>query len=259
MRSAQHTTHNSKHITAYQADLHIHTLLSPCGELEMIPPLIIEAAKTARLDIIGIADHNSCENTKAVIDAAAGSGIRVLPGLEVQSVEGVHLLCLFDQVSQAEAMQESVYGSLVSMTGTYKHTQEQFVVDSEGEFIRYCDRHIALPTTMDIDEVYERVRDIGGIMIPSHIDRQSTGMIDVLAMIPDSPDFDAFEISVNMAPDQARCAFPSVGDKPIIQNSDSHWLAAIGQRRTIFHLEHRNVGEIKMACRSEFGRRVENA
>jgi hypothetical protein len=246
-------------IQAYQADVHIHTLLSPCGELEMIPPLIIEAAKTAKLDIIGITDHNSCENAGAVIKAAEGSGIRVVPGLEVQSVEGVHLLCLFDQVSQAEAMQESVYTSLVSMTGTYKYTQEQFVVDSEGEFIRYCDRQIALPTVMDIDDVYDSVIDIGGIMIPSHIDRQSTGMIDVLAMIPDSPDFDAFEISVNMTPDQARCSFPSVGGKPIIQSSDAHWLSAIGQLRTVFHLEHRNVDEIKMACRGENGRRVENA
>lgn len=251
--------HSAQHITAYYADLHIHTLLSPCGELEMIPPLIIEAAKTAKLDIIGIADHNSCENVRAVIKAAEGSGIRVLPGMEVQSVEGVHLLCLFDQVDQAEDMQESVYGSLVRMAGSYLFSKQQFVVDSEGEFIRYCHRHIALPTTMDIDEVYERVSSIGGIMIPSHIDRQSTGMIDVLAMIPGSPDFDALEISMNIMPDQARQKYPSVGDKPIIQNSDAHWLAAIGQRRTIFHLQHRNVGEIKMACRRKGGRRVENA
>lgn len=248
-----------KIIQAYQADLHIHTLLSPCGDLEMIPPLIIEAAKTARLDIIGIADHNSCENAGAVIEAAQGSGIRVLPGLEVYTVEGVHLLCLFDHVDQAQAMQEIVYAALVSTAGTYKHTQEQFVVNSEGEFIRYCDRQIALPTTIDIDDIYDHVTDIGGIMIPSHIDRISTGMIDVLAMIPDSPDFDALEISINMTPDQARCAFPSVGEKPIVQNSDAHWLGAIGQRRTIFHLEHRSVGEIKMACRGENGRGVENA
>ncbi|MCE5323983.1 PHP domain-containing protein [bacterium] len=259
MRSAQQITHNSKRIKAYQADLHIHTLLSPCGELEMIPPLIIEAAKAARLDIIGIADHNSCENAGAVIEAAKSSGIRVMPGLEVQSVEGVHLLCLFDLVDQAEAMQAVVYESLVNMAGNYLFSEQQFVVDSEGEFIRHCNKHIALPTTMDIDEVYQRVSSIGGIMIPSHIDRKSTGMIDVLAMIPDSPDFDALEISINMTPDQARCAFPSVGDKPIIQNSDAHWLDAIGQRRTILHLEHRNVGEIRMACRGEHGRRVENA
>jgi hypothetical protein len=234
-----------------EADLHIHTLLSPCGELEMIPPLIVEAAKMAGLDLIAVADHNSCENAGAVIKAAEGSGIRVLPGLEVQSVEGVHLLCLFDNLEQAQAMQEFVYSSLINMAGTYKYTEEQFVVDSEGEFIGYCDKFIALPTSMDIDEVYERVTLLGGIMIPSHIDRQATGIIDVLAMIPETPDFDAFEISANITPSEA--------SKPIFQNSDAHWLAAVGQRRTILHMQHRNVSEIKMACRGESGRRVENA
>jgi len=246
-------------MTHYAADLHIHTLLSPCGELEMMPPLIIEVAKMAGLDLIGIADHNSCENAGAVMQAAEGSGIKVLPGMEVQSVEGVHLLCLFDSLVQAEAMQEAVYSSLINLAGTYKYIEDQFVVDSEGEFLKYCEKYIALPTSMDIDEVYERVMDIGGIMIPSHIDRQATGIIDVLGMIPETPDFDAFEISANITPADARLKIPSVGTKPLIQNSDAHWLNAIGQRRTIFHMEHRNVSEIRMACRSENGRRVQNA
>ncbi|MCE5314535.1 MAG: PHP domain-containing protein [Armatimonadota bacterium] len=249
----------SNHIKAYRADLHIHTLLSPCGELEMMPPLIIEAAKMAGLDLIGIADHNSCENAGAVMKAAEGSGVRALPGLEAQSVEGVHLLCLFDRLDQAEAMQKSVYANMIPFRGNYKYTGEQFVVDSEGEFLRYCERHIALPTSMDIDDIYGRVTRIGGIMIPSHIDRQATGIIDVLAMIPQTPDFDALEISANITPRDARIRFPSVGSKPLFQNSDAHWLSAIGSRRTILHMEHRTVGEIKQACRGIDGRRVENA
>ncbi len=96
-------------VQRYEADLHIHTLLSPCGEIEMIPSLIIEAAARAGLDIIAIADHNSCENAGAVIEAAEDSGVRVLPGLEVQSVEGVHLLCLFDEIDQAHGLQDLVY------------------------------------------------------------------------------------------------------------------------------------------------------
>ena len=91
-------------LNAYGADLHIHTLLSPCAELEMIPSLIIEMALMAGLDIIGIADHNSCENAAAVMEAGAGSAVKVLPGLEVQSVEGVHFLCLFDALDAGAAI-----------------------------------------------------------------------------------------------------------------------------------------------------------
>ncbi|MCE5198198.1 MAG: PHP domain-containing protein [Armatimonadota bacterium] len=253
-------TQDAGRTTPYNADLHIHTLLSPCGEIEMIPPLIVEAAKVAGLDVIAIADHNSCENAAAVMRAAEGSGIRVLPGMEVQSVEGIHLLCLFDEIEQAEALQEAVYGSLISLPGgAYRYSEEQFVVDWEGEFVKYCEKRIALPTSMDIDEVFERVAKIGGIMIPSHIDRQGTGIIDILGMIPETPDINGLEISRNITPDEARVRFPSVGNRPIFQNSDAHWLSAIGERHTILHMAHRNVSEIKLACRGVGGRRVENA
>ena len=38
----------------FWVDLHIHTLLSPCGELEMGAPEIVERAREAGLDVIGI-------------------------------------------------------------------------------------------------------------------------------------------------------------------------------------------------------------
>ena len=96
-------------------------------------------------------------------------------------------------------------------------------------------------------------------MVPSHIDRQSTGICGVLGMLPETPDFQAVEISANISPNDARLRYPSVGSRPILQSSDAHWLSAIGEHRTTFHLEHRNVGEITLACRGEGGRRVQNA
>jgi len=243
----------------YRADLHIHTLLSPCGEIEMIPNLIIEAAQEAGLDIIGIADHNSCENAGAVMEAAIGSGIKALPGLEVQSVEGVHLLCLFDSIEQAEEMQHVVYKALPRIEVTAKLYEQQMVVDYRAEFVNFCTIPISVPTSLEIDEVFERVYALGGILIPSHIDRLETGMCGVLGMLPDSPEFEAVEISKNITPDAARERYPSVGDRPIFQNSDAHWLSAIGECRTLLEIEHRTISEIRLACRSEGGRRVINA
>lgn len=258
-------------IQRYQADLHIHTLLSPCGEIEMIPSLIIEAAVRAGLDIIGIADHNSCQNAEAVMAASAGSSVRVLPGLEAQSMEGVHLLCLFDTIDQANAMQESVYAAIPSpspggngrgegaASRLAKTFQEQLIVDSQDEFVGYCEKPLSLPTLMSIDDIWELVENLNGILIPSHIDRRSTGLCDVLGMLPESPDFPAVEISHNMTPLEARTAYPSISNRPILCNSDAHWLTAIGERRTMFYLEHRTVSEISMACRGENGRRVGHA
>ena len=44
---------------AYRADLHVHTCLSPCGELEMLPRAIVARALELGLDILGICDHNA--------------------------------------------------------------------------------------------------------------------------------------------------------------------------------------------------------
>ena len=48
-------------------------------------------------------------NAEAVIQASAGSGIHVLPGMELQSREEVHLLCLFDTVRQCREWQDEVF------------------------------------------------------------------------------------------------------------------------------------------------------
>jgi len=246
-------------IREYWADLHIHTLLSPCAELEMLPSLIVEVAQTAGLDIIGIADHNSCENAAAVIEAAKGSSVKVFPGIEVNSLEGIHLLCLFDTVDQAMKLQDRVYEKLIRLDAASRYYKQQMVVDSSDEFIRYLEEPIALPTTMDINEAYDLVNELNGIIIPSHIDRHEMGLCGVLGMVPEVPDFIGVEISRNLTEEEARNRYPSIGNRAIFRDSDAHWLGAIGERRTALHLAHRTVEEIKLACRRVDGRRVGDA
>lgn len=246
-------------MTRYSADLHIHTLLSPCAEIEMIPSLIVEAARIAGLDIIGIADHNSCENADAVVEAARGSSVKVLPGMEVQSVEGVHLLCLFDSVEQAEQMRETVYDRLPNIAVSERQYKQQMVVDSVADFVKYVTKPISLPTSMEIDEVFERAYTLGGILIPSHIDRHETGLCGVLGMLPETPVFEAVEVSQNITTQEARAKYPSIGPLPVFHGSDAHWLSAIGERRTMLYMESRTVEEIRLACRGEGGRRVADA
>lgn len=251
--------HDAPRATAYQADLHIHTLLSPCGEVEMLPSLIVECAVRAGLDIIGIADHNSCENAGAVMAAAEGSGLKVLPGMEACSLEGVHLLCLFDTLEQAQGLQCEVYRALPDVPGASRFFEQQMVVDCDDEFVSYCRRGLSLPSGLDIARIHEITSELGGIVIPSHIDRSGTGICDVLGMLPEEPVFGAVEISANITPDQARERFPSVGSTSLIMNSDAHWLSAIGARRTVFHIMRRNTAEIAMAFRGEEGRGISYA
>ena len=38
------------------ADLHVHTVLSPCAEVEMIPPLIVQRALALGLGLIAVTE-----------------------------------------------------------------------------------------------------------------------------------------------------------------------------------------------------------
>ena len=80
----------------YRADLHIHTVLSPCGDLEMSPVNIVQKAKERSLNILGISDHNSTLHAPLIKKLAAKEGILVLMGAEVTTKEEVHCLCFFE-------------------------------------------------------------------------------------------------------------------------------------------------------------------
>src|SRR5512138_177441 len=96
----------------FRADLHVHTVLSPCADVAMIPPLIVQTALEKNIDLIAITDHNASANVGAVQQAAEGTNLTVLPGMEVQSREDVHLLTLFENIAQLEAWQEQVDAAL---------------------------------------------------------------------------------------------------------------------------------------------------
>ncbi len=47
---------------------------------------------------------------------------------------------------------------------------EQFVVDETGEFIRSDPRLLLTSTNFSIDEIFERVNALGGLVIPAHVE-----------------------------------------------------------------------------------------
>lgn len=66
-------------LRCFQADLHVHTCLSPCADLTMSPMRIADRARSEKLDMLGICDHNSAENVRA----AARAGKKGSPSFPV--------------------------------------------------------------------------------------------------------------------------------------------------------------------------------
>jgi len=76
-------------------DLHIHSCLSPCGDDTMSPANIIGMASLIGLDVLALTDHNSCKNCAPTISLGQSAGILVIPGMELTTIEEVHVICLF--------------------------------------------------------------------------------------------------------------------------------------------------------------------
>ena len=237
----------------FRADLHVHTVLSPCAEIEMLPPLIISEAKIRGIDLIAITDHNASANITAVQKAALGSGITVLPGMELQTKEEVHVICIFDTIDQIIQFQIIVDQKLPSIKNRPDFFGDQLVVDENGDFIRKEEQLLITSTALSLNEAYHLVDEIGGIFIPAHVNRKANGLLEILGFVPDDIPILALEISKHISPKEAKEKYPQINMFEIIQNGDVHRLSEfIGT--TIFEIENPSISEIKLALKSEGNR-----
>ena len=221
----------------------------------MIPPLIVQKALELQIDIIAITDHNASANVSAVQKAAQGTTLKVLPGMEVQSREDVHLLCLFEKLKDLEIWQLAVDESMPDTPNHAEFFGEQYIVAEQGEYIRTEPRLLLTSTRFSIDEIFERVNALGGLVIPAHVERTTYGLFPTLGLLSDQWPILGFEISRHTTPEQARMNFPSIGSYPLIQNGDVHRLDEfIGS--TIFMIEEPTIKEIRKALKSEDHRKV---
>ncbi|MBC7259821.1 MAG: PHP domain-containing protein [Chloroflexi bacterium] len=239
----------------FLADLHIHTVLSACAEVEMIPPLIVRRACRLGLGIIAVTDHNACANAEAVIRAADGTGLAVLPGMELQTREEVHLLCLFDTVEQCGQWQEEVWRALPPLANREEFFGPQYVVDAEGEWVRTEERLLAASADIGLERAVARVHALGGLAIPAHVDRPSFSLLANLGMVPANLGADALEVTARFQPEAGFSQWPELRAWPLVVNGDAHRLSEI-RNRTLFKVAAPTVYELSLALRGVEGRKV---
>ena len=239
----------------FRADLHVHTVLSPCAEVEMIPPLIVQEALERQIDIIAITDHNASANVAAVQKAAHGTTLPVFGGMEVQTREDVHLLCLFDHTETLANWQALVDSALPNLKNNAEFLGEQFIVDEEGNFIRSEPRMLLTSTHFSIDEIFNKVNALGGLVIPAHVDRNSYGLFPTLGLLSPNWPILSLEISRHISPEKAASLYPFIKNTPLIQSGDVHRLDEF-LGKTIFTIDQPSLAEIRMAFRNESQRTV---
>ena len=199
-------------------DLHIHSCLSPCANLEMSPSEIVKRAVAAGMDGIALTDHQSARNTPAIAECARRAGLACLFGLEVCTAEEVHTLALFDTVEQALAMTDWVYAAMPKRVNDPDTFGDQPVVTWDDDIVELEWRILAMGCRRTIPETAAKCRELGGLYVAAHIDRPNFSVYSQLGAIPDGC-FDAVELS--RTADESEW-LPKAQGYAVTRSSDAH-------------------------------------
>lgn len=209
-------------------DLHIHSCLSPCGDGDMTPNNIINMARLAELDIIALTDHNACGNCSAILQAAEGSGLVVLPGMELCTAEEAHVVCLFPTLTAAFAFEQRIRPALPSVPNRPDIFGEQLLMDAGDNVVGRENVLLTTACAIPVDDVPALARSLGGTAFPAHIDRPSYSVTAALGDIP-PVGFRAAEITPAGDVEQMKTLYPSIADMPLLLDSDAHYLHQISE------------------------------
>lgn len=175
-----------------RADLHLHSCVSPCGDLLMSPATIVKTLKEKNISLAALTDHNTAMNCPAFSKCCAAAGIAALYGMEAQTAEELHVLCLFPVLETAMEFCASWYDSLPDIPNNPEKTGDQVYVDDNDEIVGEVEKYLITSAPYTLDECAAKVHKLGGLVIPAHVDRPAFSMMSQLGTIVEG-DWDALE------------------------------------------------------------------
>lgn len=238
------------------ADFHIHTLLSPCAEIEMTPHHIVMRAAQYGVDAVAITDHNASANAAAAVEAAKNYGVKVFPGMEVECREEAHIVVLFDTLEQLAAWQKIVDANMSGLKNNAERFGAQFIVDDDNNFIAEEERMLLGPLKLPAAEVIQKVNAMGGMAIAAHVDRPSYSLLMQLGFLPSDMGLAAAEISLagirELKEQKLKLA---LGGLNYVTDSDAHMMDSfINGPKNLITVKSLTVAELKLALAAEDGR-----
>ena len=222
-------------------DLHIHSALSPCADDNMTPSNIVGFAKLQGLDAVAIADHNAIANVKVAMDVGAAFDVVVVPAMELQTAEDIHILCLFEKFDDLQSFYNSIdFTNLQNRTEIFG---EQWIMDEDDNVIATEPRMLLVASEISVEDVTSLAKQYNGIAIAAHIDREENGMVAILGTVTE--DFSVVEISPTAT--DSVCVYCQ--GKKVITNSDAHVLEDIGKAQGQLEVAERSARGILQALR----------
>lgn len=219
----------------YYYDLHIHSCLSPCGDSDNTPNNIAGMASLCELDIVALTDHNSCKNCPSFFKAAEKYGIIPIAGMELTTSEDIHVVCLFEHLSDAVKFDEYVQSKRKAIKNKPDIFGEQTILDENDEVIGYIDELLISASFISIEDVHRIVSKFNGISYPAHVDRDANGAVAILGTLPDCG-FEFYEIHNRDRIDEFSAKYSIPKDRFIV-SSDAHYLTDMRDREFSFEID----------------------
>ena len=214
----------------YYYDFHIHSALSPCSDDDMTPCNIVNMAKIKGLDAIAVTDHNTIGNVRSAMLAGEKAGVLVIPGMEIETSEEVHLLTLFPSLEAAADAEKIIKNSLPGIKNNEKIFGNQLLFDENDNIIGSESQMLITATRLGIYEACRLVKEYGGAVIPAHVDRHSYSVITNLGFLPEDLPVSTVEISSSMTEIDEFIRNKKLEKYNVIRNSDAHNLWSISER-----------------------------
>lgn len=211
-------------------DLHIHSCLSPCAEDDMTPAAVVGLARLAGAEIVAVTDHNSALNLPAAKAAAEAYGVRLIPGIEVNTEEEIHLLCYFPNLESAMEMSERIYSVLPDFPYDPNIWGRQIVMDEDDRELHCVDKLLTGAAAMNIYEAKALCEALGGMAVPAHAEKDSYSLLSVMGFCPEDLDFKAYELKDPEKYEELVTRGLLMPERTVFCSSDAHNRESIGSR-----------------------------
>ena len=215
----------------YAVDLHLHSCLSPCGDMDMTPNNIVNMAYLKGLELIAVTDHNTAGQLPAVKAVADAVGIGLVPGLELTTREEAHMLAYFRTVEEALDFSKEIYPHLPPIKNKASLFGRQVYMNEDDEETGEEPIHLLSALDLSVNRLFEMVTGRGGLAIPAHINRGANGILQALGFLPPDIPFPALEVTTGLP-----LPHKGIPDVKQLHSSDAHYLENMFERQEFLEL-----------------------
>jgi PHP family Zn ribbon phosphoesterase len=232
----------------FLADLHIHSVLSPCGGLEMSPRAVVDRLVSLGINWMAITDHNSLANCPAYASVAHSAGMNFTWGVEMQTQEEIHLLVYFDAAGSAREFGKALYDSLLPINNDPDFFGDQVIIDENENITGMEQKALVNSSVWDLATAVSMARGFEGYCVPAHIDASANSILGQLGFLPDDPKFDLLGITAGLDAAAYRAEHPELANKAFLRCSDAHYLCDLGSGFSKVHVNSATVAELALAA-----------